>query len=67
MCTIFIGMFTLFIKERPKIFILGLTGDERIELPLKVLETSVIPFDQSPIKGLHLQNYIHATSFENLL
>ena len=23
------------------------TGDERIELPLKVLETSVIPFDQS--------------------
>ena len=24
-------------------------GDERIELPLKVLETSVIPFDQSPI------------------
>ena len=25
------------------------TGDERIELPLKVLETSVIPFDQSPI------------------
>ena len=26
------------------------TGDERIELPLKVLETSVIPFDQSPIK-----------------
>ena len=26
-----------------------ITGDERIELPLKVLETSVIPFDQSPI------------------
>ena len=25
------------------------TGDERIELPLKVLETLVIPFDQSPI------------------
>lgn len=24
------------------------TGDERIELPLKVLETLVIPFDQSP-------------------
>ena len=24
-------------------------GDERIELPLKVLETSVIPFDQSPV------------------
>ena len=27
-----------------------ITGDERIELPLKVLETSVIPFDQSPIQ-----------------
>ena len=24
-------------------------GDERIELPLRVLETPVIPFDQSPI------------------
>lgn len=27
-----------------------ITGDERIELPLKVLETSVIPFDQSPVR-----------------
>ena len=26
-----------------------ITGDERIELPLRVLETPVIPFDQSPI------------------
>ena len=26
-----------------------LTGDERIELPPKVLETPIIPFDQSPI------------------
>ena len=26
-----------------------ITGDERIELPLKVLETSVIAFDESPI------------------
>jgi hypothetical protein len=25
------------------------TGDERIELPPKVLETPIIPFDQSPI------------------
>lgn len=25
-----------------------LTGDERIELPPKVLETPIIPFDQSP-------------------
>ena len=24
------------------------TGDERIELPLRVLETPVMPFDQSP-------------------
>ena len=24
-------------------------GDERIELPLRVLETPVIPFDQSPV------------------
>ena len=27
----------------------SLTGDERIELPLRVLETPVIPFDQSPL------------------
>ena len=27
----------------------GLTGDERIELPPKVLETPIIPFDQSPV------------------
>ena len=26
-----------------------ITGDERIELPPKVLETPIIPFDQSPI------------------
>ena len=25
------------------------TGDERIELPPKVLETPIMPFDQSPI------------------
>ena len=24
-------------------------GDERIELPPKVLETPIIPFDQSPV------------------
>ena len=28
---------------------LSKTGDERIELPLRVLETPVIPFDQSPL------------------
>ena len=27
----------------------SITGDERIELPLRVLETPVIPFDQSPL------------------
>ncbi len=26
-----------------------LAGDERIELPPKVLETPIIPFDQSPV------------------
>ena len=28
------------------------TGDERIELPLRVLETPVMPFDQSPISNV---------------
>ena len=27
----------------------SLAGDERIELPPKVLETPIIPFDQSPV------------------
>ena len=35
--------------ENSRFLTLRSTGDERIELPLKVLETSVIPFDQSPI------------------
>ena len=29
------------------------TGDERIELPLRVLETPVMPFDQSPMCFLY--------------
>lgn len=29
-------------------------GDERIELPLRVLETPVIPFDQSPVPASDL-------------
>ena len=33
----------------PCIYQLFSTGDERIELPLRVLETPVMPFDQSPI------------------
>lgn len=28
-------------------------GDERIELPPKVLETPIIPFDQSPLRLLY--------------
>ena len=32
-----------------------ITGDERIELPLKVLETSVIPFDQYPILKYYIK------------
>ena len=27
-------------------------GDERIELPLRVLETPVMPFDQSPVSNV---------------
>ena len=35
-----------------------IAGDERIELPPKVLETPIIPFDQSPTLS-YLQNHIH--------
>ena len=34
-------------------------GDERIELPPKVLETPIIPFDQSPVLKMYLQNCTH--------
>lgn len=37
-------------KKPVIITITGFTGDERIELPPKVLETPIIPFDQSPIQ-----------------
>ena len=43
-----------------------LAGDERIELPPKVLETPIIPFDQSPMflfVSLTLRYYIHLYSF----
>ena len=57
--------------ENSKFLTLQSTGDERIELPPKVLETPIIPFDQSPIYKkkwllatnsftLYSQNYIHA-------
>ena len=36
-----------------------LTGDERIELPLRVLETPVIPLDQSPLSdNIHYKDFI---------
>ena len=47
---------SFFHKKRTKKFYLKLlcssqiAGDERIELPPKVLETPIIPFDQSPKK-----------------
>ena len=34
-----------------------LAGDERIELPPKVLETPIIPFDQSPIYNCRLPSF----------
>ena len=36
-------------KKKPPFLRRFQAGDERIELPLKVLETSVMPFDQSPV------------------
>ncbi len=39
-------------------FGLFLAGDERIELPLRVLETPVMPFDQSPVSNVL---YIYTT------
>ena len=64
-------MFTGIRKNSVTIMITEFTGDERIELPPKVLETPIIPFDQSPIYKkkwllatnsftLYSQNYIHA-------
>ena len=46
---------TLEIQELSTLII---AGDERIELPPKVLETPIIPFDQSPTLS-YLQNHIH--------
>ena len=42
-------------------------GDERIELPLKVLETSVIPFDQSPSYTFKTADTLHPYSTAFLL
>ena len=47
------------------------TGDERIELPPKVLETPIIPFDQSPIfnfkvctfKTTHKLSFFYSNNF----
>ena len=63
-------------KKCPKTFYLqgfqtlSIAGDERIELPPKVLETPIIPFDQSPISyyktyecmpGIHRVEYLNKT------
>ena len=39
------------------------TGAERIELPLRVLETPVMPFDQAP---MYFVPYIYTTDFRVL-
>ena len=36
-------------EKKHRIYGVFRAGDERIELPPKVLETPIIPFDQSPI------------------
>ena len=36
-------------QKKHRKFGVSRAGDERIELPPKVLETPIIPFDQSPI------------------
>ncbi len=36
------------------------TGDERIELPLRVLETPVMPFDQSPVSAVRRRKYLNS-------
>ena len=40
-----------------------IAGDERIELPPKVLETPIIPFDQSPIIGCVRKTHVLLYSF----
>ena len=37
-------------QKKHRIYGVFRAGDERIELPPKVLETPIIPFDQSPRK-----------------
>ena len=36
----------------PSVLLKNPAGDERIELPPKVLETPIIPFDQSPVHNI---------------
>ncbi len=42
-------------------------GDERIELPLRVLETPVMPFDQSPLLITDLSAYLQNCIYDVLL
>ena len=48
-------------KKPVTITITGFTGDERIELPPKVLETPIIPFDQSPM-NLYV-NFVYCCNY----
>ena len=48
LCSTLCSILILDMKKPPKFGGFS-AGDERIELPLRVLETPVIPFDQSPI------------------
>ena len=60
----FVRIFKNAIKKPENISVFRLfyhTGDERIELPPKVLETPIIPVDQSPTFRMSMipQNFIH--------
>ena len=58
--------------EKSRLPALLRAGDERIELPLRVLETPVIPFDQSPASFSDLNRsldiyiiFLHVLSIRN--
>ena len=45
------------VQKKHRKFGVFIAGDERIELPPKVLETPIIPFDQSPIYYSFISNH----------
>ena len=53
LCSTLCSILILDMKKPPKFGGFS-AGDERIELPLRVLETPVIPFDQSPVPASDL-------------